>query len=227
MMNFEAVIFDCDGVLVSSEKLGSEVEMKMLTSYGCDVTEEELRAECFGRTLDEIFAYYRTHWNDKLPSTFEAEFMEALEASYQDRLEAIPGVEDTVAFLSLPKAVASNSPSELLTLALSKTSLIDYFVGCIFSADMVAQGKPAPDVYLAAAAKLGVDPKRCLVVEDSPTGVKAGKAAGMSVLGFTGGGHTFVGHAEVLRMTGAFDVISEFPRLLDYVSDVPYQASNG
>lgn len=220
-MTYEAIIFDCDGVLVNSEKVGSEVELRLLKSYGCDVIEEELRAECFGKTAQESFAYYRKHWGDKIPDNFEDEFKSGLEESFHEHLEAVAGVEDTIALLALPKAIASNSYSESLTFILSKTGLIDYFFGCIFGADMVEHGKPAPDVYLAAAQKLGVDPQKCLVIEDSPTGVKAAKAAGMSVLGFTGGGHSFVGHDEVLRMAGAFDIITEFPQILNYVSDFP------
>ena len=220
-MTYEAIIFDCDGVLITSEKLGNEVSLRLLKSYGCEVTEEELRTECFGRTTQETFAYYRAHWDDKLPENFESELTNALEESFRDGLEAVAGVEDTIALLALPKAVASNSSSESLTFLLSKTGLIDYFFGCIFGADMVEHGKPAPDLYLAAAEKLGVHPKKCLVIEDSPTGVKAAIAAEMSVLGFTGGGHSFVGHSEILRMAGAFDIITEFPQILNFVSDIP------
>lgn len=226
-MTYEAIIFDCDGVLVNSEKVGSEVELRLLRSYGCEVIEEELRAECFGKTAQENFAYYRKHWADKIPDNFEEEFKQGLEESFHDNLEAVAGVEDTIALLALPKAVASNSYRESLTLMLSKTRLIDYFFGCIFGADMVERGKPAPDLYLAAAEKLGVDPQKCLVIEDSPTGVKAAKAAGMSVLGFTGGGHTFVGHDQVLRMAGAFDIITEFPQILNFVSDLPVKQAQG
>ena len=152
--------------------------------------------------------------------------MTAIEQAFRQNLEAVAGVEDTIAQLALPKAVASNSTSDLLTLILSTTGLIDYFFGCIFGADMVKHGKPAPDLYLAAAEKLGVDPKSCLVIEDSPTGVKAAKAAGMSVLGFTGGGASFVGHEDVLRIAGAFDIITEFPHLLSFVSEFPIKQAH-
>jgi HAD superfamily hydrolase (TIGR01509 family) len=127
-------------------------------------------------------------------------------------------VEDILAFLEIPKAVVSNSQTDRLALALSKTGLIDYFVGCMFSVDMVKQGKPAPDLYLMAAGKLGVLPEKCLAIEDSPTGVKAGKAAGMEVVGFTGGGHTFEGHSEALITAGASKVINNFSNFLQILA---------
>lgn len=217
-MIFEAVIFDCDGVLVASEKLSSALEMQMLRDLGCDVTREELTSACFGKTQQEAFIYFRERWGDKIPSSFEQDYIQALHHKFAHELDVVPGVENILAFLELPKAVASNSQKDRLTLALSKTGLIDYFVGRMFSVDMVKRGKPSPDLYLAAADKLGVSPEKCLVVEDSPPGVKAGKAAGMSVLGFTGGGYTFPDHPKFLRLAGAFDVIDEFPKLLDILN---------
>ena len=216
-MSFEAIIFDCDGVLVASEKLSSHLEIEMLTKLGCDVTTEELRTACLGKTQEETFRYFREKWGHKIPLSFEQEYLQSLKEKFSHELEAVPGVDNTLACLELPIAVASNATNDRLTLALSKTGLIDYFVGHIFSVDMVKHGKPAPDLYLAAAAKLGAEPKKCLVIEDSPTGAKAGKAAGMTVLGFTGGGHTFPDHAPLLLQAGAVNVIAEFPELLDFV----------
>ncbi len=217
-MSFDAVIFDCDGVLVASEKLSSALEIKMLTELGCSVTQEELIAACFGKTQQEAFDYFRERWGDKIPLSFEQDYIQALHHKFFHELEVVPGVGDVLPFLKLPKAVASNSQKDRLTLVLSKTGLIDYFVGRIFPVDAVKRGKPAPDLYLAAADRLGVNPEKCLVVEDSPTGVKAGKAAGMSVLGFTGGGCTFPEHSQLLNLAGAFDVIDEFPKLLNFLT---------
>ena len=218
-MAFKAILFDCDGVLVQSEKIGSTLEIDMLEALGCDVDHQVLHQTLYGRTQQEAFDYFRQQWGSKIPPNFEQEFFQNLDQRFKEQLRPMPGVENVVAFLELPKAVVTNSTQERLTFVLSKTGLIDYFVGKMFTLDQVTQGKPAPDLYLLAAETLGVAAKECLVVEDSIVGVQSAVAAGMTVLGFIGGDHTFDGHDASLRAAGATDVITEFPKLLDYLRD--------
>lgn len=218
-MSFQAVIFDCDGVLVESEKLAFDLEVELLTALGCSVEPETFRSACFGKTEEAAFAYFQETWGDLIPPSFPDDYRTALNDLYQRDLVAIPEVSETLSLLDLPKAVASNSPSRRLTLALTKTGLMPHFKDHFFPVDAVEKGKPAPDLYLAAAASLGVKPHLCLAVEDSPTGVAAGRAAGMTVLGFTGGGHTFPEHGDLLRHAGAHAVCSRFSDLLYFLRE--------
>ncbi len=215
-MTFEAIIFDCDGVLVDSEILGLDDSAAYLRRYGFDWSPADL-VRLFTGFRDDVFAarladHYRAiHGGDPAPGFFEG-LIETRRAR-RDQLKAVPGAKATLAGLRLPAAVASSSRSEFLNSKMKRTGLFEYFDPHVYSGDSVPHGKPAPDVFLYAAERLGVNPAQCLVLEDSANGVKAGLAAGMTVWGFLGGGHCFDGHGARLTAAGAHKLVDDFNAL--------------
>lgn len=215
-MAFDLVIFDCDGVLVDSEVISCASLADQLTAAGLPTSHEEVMARFLGRSTAAIAEDFRARTGSELPEEFLPRFR--LDVAERMRRELLPipdiqGVLEGLRSLGLPFCVASSSERPRLDLALTLTGLIDFFDARIFNAAMVARGKPAPDLFLHAAQTLGADPARCLVIEDSPAGVLAGKAAGMTVWGFTGGSHQRAGSAETLVKAGAdrlFNRMQEF-----------------
>jgi HAD superfamily hydrolase (TIGR01509 family) len=185
----DLVIFDCDGVLVDSERLAIRVESRLITELGWELTPEDVLGRFVGRSdaymLGEIEAALGRpvpEWTDR--------YQEALFASFHDELTAVDGVTDAVDALhdgGMATCVASSGTHEKLALTLGLTGLHDRFAGRIHSTTEVANGKPAPDLFLHAAEQMGADPERCVVVEDSRSGVEAARAAGMYALGYAGG----------------------------------------
>jgi HAD superfamily hydrolase (TIGR01509 family) len=187
---FQAVIWDCDGVLIDSETLACQAAVDMLAACGCTIPLGDYLARFMGKSDTQMFAELRAETGKDFAARFDAEGLRLRqEKLFRDQLKAIPGIKGVLDGLSLPRAVASGSPKARLDLTLGLSGLTGYFGEHIYSAEMVAKGKPAPDVFLLAAEKLGVDPAQCLAVEDSPNGLKAAKAAGMTVWAFTGGSH--------------------------------------
>jgi HAD superfamily hydrolase (TIGR01509 family) len=183
----ELVIFDCDGVLVDSERLVVRVESAMLTELGWPLTEAEVSERFMGRSPEYMWAEVEAYLGDRLPpgwmDRFEPRYKHVLEAE----LAPVDGLPEALERIALPSCVASSSPHDWLRFVLELTGLYERFAGRIFSATEVAHGKPAPDLFLHAARRMGVSPARCVVVEDSRYGVQAARAAGMRVLGFAGG----------------------------------------
>ena len=132
---------------------------------------------------------------------------------FESELKSISGVRGAVSNLGLLCCVASSTPLPTLQWKLKFTGISDLFSPRIFSADMVDRGKPSPDLFLHAAATLGIEPRHCIVVEDSANGVIAGKAAGMKVIGFTGGDHCLDDQEAILTTNGAHAVIDDFANL--------------
>ena len=186
------VIFDCDGVLVDSEPVSVRVLVAALNRHGIDMAEEE----AYGRFLGRSLATMTQVMDEEYGFHTGPEFLESLRVDLYERfkteLEAISGIADTVDRLGCDHCVASSSQPERIRLSLSLTGLIDKFEPNIFSASMVENGKPAPDLFLYAAEKMGYDPGNCIVVEDSPAGIEAAQRAGMTAFAFTGGSHTHV-----------------------------------
>lgn len=184
------VIFDCDGVLVDSERLTVGVEARVLTELGWPLTADEVVERWMGRTsahqLDEIERRLGTVAMREYDERSTAEVLQAFAAE----LRSIDGVEELLDHLErcgLPVCVASSGSHERMRHTLGLTGLHDRFDGRIFSATEVAHGKPAPDLFLHAAAWMGVEPTECVVIEDSVYGVRAAVAAGMTVYGYAGG----------------------------------------
>jgi HAD superfamily hydrolase (TIGR01509 family) len=164
-----------------------------------------------------MFAAIERRHARKLPDDFPQRLRARLEAAFANELQPMPGIATTLDSLPTARCVASSSYPDRLSFTLGRTGLLHYFAPHIFSATMVQRGKPAPDLFLYAAAQMGIDPRDCLVIEDSRAGVEAANAAGMRVLGFVGGAHCRLDHADRLRGAGANTIFSdmrELPRIL-------------
>ncbi|MCO5109879.1 MAG: HAD family phosphatase [Burkholderiaceae bacterium] len=219
-MKFEAILFDCDGVLVDSEPITNGVLCAMLNEAGWALSSEECMRLFIGKTVRSEAARIEAHTGQPLTDAWMAEFYARRNARLDAELLAIDGavaaVQAVHAALGGRIACASGADRFKVEMQLQRVGLAPYFAGRIFSGHEMPATKPAPDVYLAAAAALGVPPARCLVVEDTVTGVTAGAAAGATVVGYS---PSPVGHGtpEALRAAGAVRVMAhmdELPRLL-------------
>jgi HAD superfamily hydrolase (TIGR01509 family) len=209
-----AVIFDCDGVLVDSEILAHEVEIELLDSIGLHYDRHEFTARFMGMSDAAFFAALDEDGKARLGRSIIHEIRgpmsERLGRAIRDRLTEVPGARRAVSAVRQLKAVASSSTSERLAIKLRKTGLWELFAPHVYSAEHVIHAKPAPDLFLLAADALGVAPAQCLVVEDSVNGVLAGRAAGMRVWGFSGGGHMTERVAARLEHAGAERVVADW-----------------
>jgi HAD superfamily hydrolase (TIGR01509 family) len=214
----QAVIFDCDGVLINSEELCLKVELACLDEIGLSFEAHDYVGRFMGMTSADFYAAldadYREKYGRALPETFPDILHERTWAAVESGLTTITGAEALVRGLALPKAVASGSNPDRLAIKLKKVGLFDAFAPHIYSAQLMARGKPAPDVYLHAAQQLGIDPGACVAVEDSVNGVTSAMAAGMVVVGFTGGGHCPPKQGELLRGAGATHIAAHMDQLL-------------
>jgi HAD superfamily hydrolase (TIGR01509 family) len=206
------VIFDCDGVLVDSEKIAVKVDAVVLAGLGWPLAEAEIVERFVGRSYGDMIAEVEAHLGRRLPDGWDAPYRHLYLEAFEAELTEVDGVTDALDALTLPSCVASSSSHEGLRHSLGLTGLYERFAGRIFSAEEVAHGKPAPDLFLHAARTLGVRPDRCAVVEDSPYGVAAARAAGMRAYGYCGG-LTPAGRLEGPG-TVVFDDMRELPELL-------------
>lgn len=202
---FDLVIFDCDGVLIDSETISCTAVTRIMARHGVACDLPEVLSRFLGRSASAVTDHYVSVAKRPLPKDFVDEWRNHLFEAFARDLTAIEGTRQAVEALGVPYCVASSSDEERLEFTLRKTALWDLFEGRIFSTTMVANGKPAPDVFLLAAATAGVAPQRCLVIEDSVNGITAAKAAGMTAYGFTAGSH--------------FAVIDQEPALLGAGAD--------
>jgi HAD superfamily hydrolase (TIGR01509 family) len=185
----DLVIFDCDGVLVDSEPLADRVLLEGLAARGMPIEPSFVEERFLGRSLAAICAILRDECGIDLSHDDLEEMRLQLYALFRRELRPIRGIEEALDGLALTRCVASSSQLERIRLSLEVTGLLSRLEPYLFSATMVARGKPAPDLFLHAAGRMGAEPGRCLVIEDSAAGVTAAKAAGMRVFAFIGGGH--------------------------------------
>ncbi|HEV2636650.1 MAG TPA: HAD family phosphatase [Actinocrinis sp.] len=186
----QLVIFDCDGVLVDSERLAVRVESAALARLGWPLTETEVAERFLGRSDAYMTAQVEAQIGGPLPPGWQRELDEAYAIAFDEELTAVDGIIealDTITALGLATCVASSGTHEKMRRTLGKTDLRRYFEGRIYSGTEVPHGKPAPDLFLYAAAQMNVEPRHCVVVEDSQYGVQAARAAGMRSLGYAGG----------------------------------------
>ena len=194
----ELVIFDCDGVLVDSEPIANRVLADMLGELGLHLTQAQIFEHFVGYSIRRCLRVIESMLGRAPPSTFHSELQARTFAAFRNGLKATPSIEYALDHLGAPFCVASSGDHEKMRTTLGLTGLLPRFDGKLFSVTQVARGKPAPDVYLLAASELGAAPAECVVIEDTPPGVRAGVAAGMTVFGFCA--HT---PAERLRDAGA------------------------
>jgi HAD superfamily hydrolase (TIGR01509 family) len=214
---FDLIIFDCDGVLVDSEVISCRAHADVLSRHGYPITAEQVLKRFLGVSDRETRLTIEDETGRSLPEDLETQMKQAVLQRYASELGAIPFVDETIASIGLPKCVASSGTPEKIRLGLACAGLFDLLAPHIFSAVQVDRGKPAPDLFLFAAEQMQVQPAQCVVIEDSVPGVTGARAAGMTVLGFHGGGHCMPDHGELLRAAGAaitFDDMRELPDLI-------------
>jgi HAD superfamily hydrolase (TIGR01509 family) len=211
-MAYDLVIFDCDGVLVDSERLAVRIDVRVLAELGWILTEQEVIERFVGRSHEFMVAEIETHLGRPLAADWEDPFQSLYRNAFATELKPVEGIVEALDQITLRTCVASSGTHEKMRYTLGLTGLYDRFAGRIFSASEVPRGKPAPDLFLHAAKRMGVEPAACVVIEDSRYGVEAARAAGMLALGYAGG----LTAAEHLRGPGTvvFNEMRELPRLL-------------
>lgn len=210
----ELVIFDCDGVLVDSERLSVDVDRRVLSELGWHLSNEEIVHRFVGRSAAYFRAEVETHLGRTLPDAWEAPYERWYAEAFERELEAVPGVVAAIDSIRQQTCVASSGSHAKIRTTLGLTGLLARFEGRIFSAEDVDTGKPAPDLFLHAASSMGAAPLGCIVIEDSRFGVEAARAAGMRVLGYAGG----LTPADWLSDANAvFTDMSELPALIEAV----------
>ena len=219
-MKFEAILFDCDGVLVDSELLTNTVLCTMLNQAGWPITPQECMLAFIGKTVRSEAALIEARTGQPLTDAWMDEFYARRNLQLQRHLQAIPGAVPAVrtvhAMLGGRIACASGADRFKVEMQLQHVGLAEWFECRVFSGHEMPATKPAPDVYLAAAAALGVPPGQCLVIEDTVTGVTAGVAAGAAVWGYCPDGPDH-STAQALRSAGAVHVfgnMADVPALL-------------
>jgi HAD superfamily hydrolase (TIGR01509 family) len=214
------IIFDCDGVLVDSEPIAHGLLAQMMTDLGHPMTTAESVEKFAGRSLADTLPLIEGVLGRSIPDQIGQHYSRLLLERLGRDLKPIAGVKKAVAMLRHPRCVASSSSLERIHLSLEVTGLSSLFGSNIFSATQVTRGKPAPDLYLLAATKMGVAPQDCVVIEDSALGVTAGRAAGMEVIGFTGGTHSMADAARHLSSAGVYHIVSSMTELPAIVEGV-------
>jgi len=220
---FDAVLFDCDGVLVDSEPITMRVLARMLGELGWNISLDETMEIFKGKAVRDEASLIQTRTGFSLTQDWLASFWARRNAALEEELVAIPGACPAVGtlheMLGGRIAVASGADRRKVELQLAKVGLLDYFAGRIFSGHETPRSKPYPDVYLAAAGALGIAPARCAVVEDTVTGAAAGVAAGATVFGYSPGGPDH-SDADSLREVGVAQVFHD-------MNDLPGVLANG
>jgi HAD superfamily hydrolase (TIGR01509 family) len=207
------VIFDCNGVLVDSELLVTATASQEFARIGLPLPPDLLARYFTGRRTADMLAEIEIAAGRKLPDDFAARLSAAILNRFHHDLQATAHVAHALTWLRGPKCVASSSPLARMRVCLETVGLLKFFDPYLFSASNLPRGKPAPDIFLLVSEKMRVLPRDCIVVEDSPVGVAAAAAAGMTPIGFAGGSHTGPNLAARLMASGARTVISDMRRL--------------
>ncbi|MFZ6649241.1 HAD family hydrolase [Undibacterium sp. TJN25] len=211
MPRFDLVAFDCDGVLVDSEPITIRILADLLNELGWKISYEETMHTFVGRSVRDEIAIIEARIGGPLPPDFLSEFIARRDRGLNESITPIPGIIDAIRHLqdgNMPFCVASGADRAKMHITLGRTGLLPHFEGKMFSGMEVARTKPAPDVYLQAAHSMGIAPARCVVIEDTATGVAAGVAAGMTVYGFAA-----IADPRLLLAAGATCVFSDMQSL--------------
>jgi len=207
------LIFDCDGVLVDSERLACSALAKLMTTLGHAMTTEEAVLAFAGSSLSDVLSRAEKLLSRPIPQRMGEQTSRELMARLRGELMAVAGVKEAIAALPYRRCVASSSEPERLLLSLEVSGLSSVFGNDVFSAARVANGKPAPDLFLLAARCLEIDPSCCIVIEDSVLGIEAARAAAMAAIGFAGASHASDELARRLAAAGAETVIRSMAEL--------------
>lgn len=209
---FQLVIFDCDGVLVDSELITNRVFVGMLNELGLKLSLDDMFERFVGRSMPQCLALIAQLLGREVPDEFVSAYRVRIAAALKSELKAVPGIESVLESLTLPYCVASSGTHDKMQMTLGLTGLLPKFQGKMFSVTEVAHPKPFPDVFLHAAKQMGVAASSCAVIEDTPTGVQAGVAAGMTVFGFCA--HTPQHRLLEAGAHHTFEHMRELPRLV-------------
>jgi HAD superfamily hydrolase (TIGR01509 family) len=219
------LIFDCDGVLVDSEPLSIRALIDIVRKHGVDLDEAEAYRKFLGRSLSNLVNVLHSDFGIAADAAFLDSMRRDLYARFETDLLPVSGVAEALAVLPFRRCVASSSQPERIRLSLKLTGLLSFFEPNIFSATMVDNGKPAPDLFLHAAQQMATDPAHCIVIEDSPAGILAAKRAGMTVFAFVGGSHAdreeYRHEVAALSPNVTFDAMSDLLHLVRKLSSQP------
>ncbi|PWJ87158.1 HAD superfamily hydrolase (TIGR01509 family) [Mesorhizobium loti] len=197
------IIFDCDGVLVDSEPLAARAYERVYEKHGMPGVNTSIIAQCIGMKQSDIIAKIRELTGHQFPAAADSDIWAETKALFSEELKPTLGIAAFLQTLVGDRCVASSSSVERINHSLAVTGLARFFGDAIYSSSMVKNGKPAPDIFLFAADKMGANPADCIVIEDSPFGIQGAVAAGMTAIGYTGGGHTYREHGARLTAAGA------------------------
>ncbi|MBO0662025.1 HAD family phosphatase [Jiella sp. MQZ9-1] len=217
----QLLIFDCDGVLIDSEVVAAKVEAELLRDEGIEIEASELTTRFAGLTFAATMARLSEETGHRFSEAFLKRVDDEIDRRLATEAEEIAGAHDMLDRLDLPRCICSNSTAARLEMELDHVGLWDRFRPYVFSAVDVGQPKPAPDVFRHALKVFDVPGHAAVVIEDSVHGVQGAKAAGCRVVGFTGAGHSYLGHADALTEAGAETVISrlaDFPALVEVLA---------
>lgn len=209
---FDGVIFDCDGVLVDSERIGVQIDRQVLSEIGLDFTLEDVVKNFMGKSDKHFVDTVEGLIGRTIPDDWLEEISRRYNEAFETQLTSVAGIEAALDEINLPYCVASSGTHEKMQFTLGKTGLISRFENRLFSSTQVARGKPHPDLFLFAAEQMGWQPDRCVVVEDSHAGIEAGLAAGMRVVAYAGGllKHDEREHENLM----VIQAMTELPKLL-------------
>ena len=185
MSKYKCIIFDCDGVLIDSESIAIGVLVIMANHLGANMDFKESLVSLKGKSLNLCMDIISNRINTPLPIHFEQDYRINTFEAFREKIQPIKGVKRVLENLNLPFCVASSGPENKIRLNLELTGLLTFFEGNIFSCYTIQKWKPEPDIFLWAAETMGFKPNECLVIEDSISGVKAAKAGGFDVFGYT------------------------------------------
>jgi HAD superfamily hydrolase (TIGR01509 family) len=204
------VIFDCDGVLVDSDRISLRIQAQRIAALGLETTYEECLSDFLGLGMPATLRILSERLGRPVPDAWVEELGAAVNEAFEHELTPVPGIVEALDAIELPTCVASSGSHDKMRFTLGLTGLYARFAGRIFSAEEVRRGKPAPDLFLHAAARMGIPAEDCAVVEDSPFGVTAAKSAGMRVLGF--GATTPL--ESLAEADAVFTAMTELPELV-------------
>lgn len=210
-MRWQLVIFDCDGVLVNSEPISNRIMAQMLTEDGLPMSLESCCQHFMGRTMDDCVEILARRFEHRVSGDFVRRLRQRTLEALREEVDAIPHVAAALERIQAPVCVASSGQLVKMRTTLGRAGLLHHFQNRLFSAAGMSRGKPHPDIFLHAAAMLDAEPGACAVIEDSPVGVQAGVAAGMTVFGYAA-----LGDAQALAAAGAqvFTDMRDLPALL-------------
>ena len=206
----ELVIFDCDGVLVDSDRISLRIQAERISALGLEMSYEDCVRDFLGLGMEATLRILAERLGRPVPEEWEAELDASVREGFERELKPIPGIVEALRKIELPICIASSGSHEKMRLTLGLTGLRDRFAGRIFSVEEVQRGKPSPDLFLHAAALMSTPPELCIVVEDSPFGVAGAKAAGMSALGFA----ATTPAANLGSADAVFTSMADLPRLV-------------